>query len=267
MTYSDLDFFDVSLDGRIAVARLNRPESGNAYTAESHTQMSMLYDRIAADDDADVAVICGAGSVFSIGPDRQFAADLNEIPGVAEQGMDEARRMIVGAYRCPKPLVAAVHGRIVGGGLAFALCNDIIIVENDVELREIHIPAAVTAGDGGVLFWPMAMGLVRAKRWVLTGDPLSADDAERFGLITEAVEPGKALERAMTYARRFAAGPQRALRTTKRALNELIGASPLAAFDISVLLEAASMRGADAGKAMADLLAGGDGALPPDEQP
>jgi len=265
MGYADLDFFDVTVEEHVAVVRLNRPEAGNAYTAEAHTQMSLIYGRLADDDEVHVAVITGTGRVFSIGPDSAFAHELNTNPEVAARGMEEARRMIVAAYDCPKLLIAAINGRIVGGGLAFTLCNDIVIIDRDVELREIHIPAAVTAGDGGVLFWPMAMGFLRAKRYVLTGDPLSAEDAERFGLVTEAVAPGTALDRAMVYARRFASGPQHALRTTKRSLNELLRHSPLGAFDQSVLLEAASMMRPEAALAMGDLVAGGPGAMAPDE--
>lgn len=267
MPYSDLDFFDVAVDDNVAVVRLNRPEAGNAYSAESHTQMSLLYPRLAADDAVHSAVITGAGEVFCIGPDREFAAALNDDPDVADRGMEEARRMIVGALDCPKPIVSAINGRVVGGGLAFTLCTDIIIADRDVELREIHIPAAVTAGDGGVLYWPMAMGLVRAKRYVLTGDPLSAEDAAEFGLITEAVEAGTALERAMTYARRFAQGPQNALRTTKKAMNHLVRHSAMEALELSVGLEAASMRDPEASAAMADLVRGGSGAMQPDEPP
>jgi enoyl-CoA hydratase len=113
----------------------------------------------------------------------------------------------------------------------------------------------------------MAMGLLRAKRYVLTGDPLSAQRAEEFGLITEAVEPGTALERAMVYARRFSAGPQHALRTTKHALNQLIVQPPRGAFELSAQLEAETMRDPEAAAAMADLVAGGPGAMPPDDPP
>jgi enoyl-CoA hydratase len=266
--YSDLTYLDVELRDGIAVVRLSNPGRGNAYTIAGHREMSEIIDRLAADDDVRTAVFTGAGDVFSIGPDREFAAALADPESeAARRAVEEAQYVVTAALACDKPLVAAVNGRIVGGAVAFALVADIVIIERGIELRDVHVSAAMAAGDGGVFLWPLAMGLLRSRRYLLTGDAVSADEAARLGLVTEAVDPGEAFTRAMEFARRFAAGPQAALRATKRALNEVARAGPLAALALSARLEGETMRTPEAAAALDDLVRGGIGAMPPDPRP
>lgn len=262
--YNDLIYLDVAIEEHVAVVHLNGPVRGNAYTARGHAEMSEIFRRLERDDAVWAVVITGAGDSFSIGPDREFAASLNGDSVAARKAMAESQAIVLSAFDCCKPIVAAVNGRVFGGALIFALAADIVIVERHVSLCDSHVPAALVAGDGGVLFWPMAMGLLRAKRYLLTGDPLTADEAERLGLITEAVDEGKSLSRAMQYASRFVAGPQPAIRETKRALNSLVHGAPLSAFALSAALEATTLADPEAAHAMADLMHGGSGAMPPD---
>lgn len=265
MRYDDLDYFDITVDDvGIALVRLNRPERGNAYSALDHGQMCVLFSRLEADDTVRVSVITGAGTDFTVGPDQEFARQLLDDPLVARKGMAEVRQLINAALAAEKPIISAVHGRIVGGALAFALLADISIVERDVMLRDIHVPAGIAAGDGGVFVWVQALGLTRAKRYLLTGDPITADDAAQLGLVTEVVDTGHALERAIEYATRFANGPQAAIRETKRALNVAARYGPVAGFELSCDLEEASLGRPDARRGMADLMRGGPGIMPAD---
>jgi len=113
-----------------------------------------------------------------------------------------------------------------------------------------------------VLIWPLAMGLLRAKRYLLTGDALSAEEAQRLGLVSEVVDPGASFERAMVYARRFAAGPRQALRHTKRALNQWMRLG-MSAFDLSWAGESLTLASPEAREAR-EALARGEPALPRD---
>ena len=127
-----------------------------------------------------------------------------------------------------------------------------------------HIRAALSAGDGGTLIWPLTMGLTKAKKYLLTGDWIGAEEAERLGLVSEVVDAGRSLERAVDVARRFANGPQLAIRATKMALNQWLRLGQMASFDYSLALEFLSASDDDVPRALESLRARGAGAIEPD---
>jgi enoyl-CoA hydratase len=252
--YDDLRFLEVELDRGVAIVRLDGPEPGNAISFEGHVEMSTILPRLARDDRVDAVLLTGAGDDFCVGPTPEFIERIarNE-PGFVAQLMADVRLLVQGHVELEKPVVSALNGSAGGGPLAFALLADVVIAERQVALSDMHVAAAVAAGDGGVLIWPLAMGLLRAKRYLLTGDPLSAEEAQRLGLVTEVVAAGASFERAMVYARRFAAGPRHALRHTKRALNQWMRLG-MPAFDLSwagEILTVASPEAREASRALA----------------
>jgi len=233
MEYDDLRFLEVRIDAGVAVVTLAGPEQGNAISFAGHVEMSTILPRLGADDRVDAVLLTGRGNVFCAGPTPEFMERIaaND-PNVVPQLMADVRALVQSHVDFEKPVVTALNGPAAGGPLAFALLADIVIAERQVTLSDMHVAAAVAAGDGGVLIWPLAMGLLRAKRYLLTGDPLSAEAAERLGLVTEVVDPGASFERAMFYARRFASGSRQALRHTKRALNHWLRVG-MPGFDLS----------------------------------
>jgi enoyl-CoA hydratase len=146
--------------------------------------------------------------------------------------MQEVREMVVNAVNFSKPTVCAMNGSAMGGPLAFALLNDFVIAERDVVFSDLHVPHGVAAGDGGVLIWPLTVGIMRARKALLLGESFDAETAERLGLISEVVDTGKSYERALEYVAKLAAMPRDALRHTKHALNEWLRMA-LPAFDLS----------------------------------
>jgi enoyl-CoA hydratase len=124
-----------------------------------------------------------------------------------------------------------------GAGAAFALLCDITIADRSARIGDAHVPAGLAAGDGGVITWPLTAGMAKAKRYLLTGDFISADEAERIGLITEVVDDGECVNTAMALAARLAITPQTALRYTKRALNQQMRDAAIRSFDLSLALE------------------------------
>jgi enoyl-CoA hydratase len=244
--YDDLAYLDVEIDRGVAIVRLDGPEDANAISFEGHVEMSTILPRLARDDRVDAVLLTGAGDCFCAGPTPEFMARIaaNE-PGFVARLMEDVRRLVQGHVELEKPVVSALNGPAGGGPLAFALLADVVIAERHATLSDMHVAAAVAAGDGGVLIWPLAMGLLRAKRYLLTGDALSAEDAERLGLVTEVVDAGRSFARAMVYARRFAAGPREALRHTKRALNQWLRVG-MPAFDLSWAGEALTLASSEA---------------------
>jgi enoyl-CoA hydratase len=219
--FDDFTYIDVAVgDDRIAVATLNGPEAGNALTFAGQGELCELLPRISRDDGVDVLVVTGADAAFCSGPAGDFLERVGSgepefVRLVMERVYDNVRNLV----EFEKPLVTAVNGPAHGAPLAMALLGDVIVAERHVTFYDHHVPSGVAAGDGNALIWPLAMGLVRAKRYLLTGDAFSADEAERMGLVTEVVDGGRSLERALDYARRFVETPQRSLRATKRAMN------------------------------------------------
>jgi enoyl-CoA hydratase len=261
--YEDLRFLDVRIDAGVAEVVLDGPEEGNAISFEGHGEMSAILPRLGRDERVDAVLLTGAGDAFCVGPTPAFMERIaaND-PQVVPRLMADVRALVQGHVECEKPVVAALNGPAGGGPLAFALLADVVVAERHVALSDLHVAAGVAAGDGGVLIWPLAMGLLRAKRYLLTGDPLSAEEAWRLGLVTEVVEPGASRERAMVWARRFAQGPRPALRHTKRALNQWLRVG-MPAFDLSWAGEIATVASADA-RAGWEGLSRGEPLLPSD---
>ncbi len=230
---SSFEYLDVRIDAGIAVVSMAGGRPGNALSVEGHTELGEILPRLGRDDRVDVIVLRGSGDEFCAGPTPEFMARVRENdPAFVMHLMRDVRAIVQSHIDLDKPVVTALNGTTSGGALAFALFADIIVAERHVELSDPHVPAGVAAGDGGVLIWPLALGLLRAKRFLYTGDPISADEALALGLVTEVVERGESVARAMHWAQRLAATPRAPLRHTQRALNQWLRIG-LPAFDAS----------------------------------
>jgi enoyl-CoA hydratase len=118
-----------------------------------------------------------------------------------------------------KPLVIAINGTASGSGLTLAMFGDIVIAERHVRFSDPHVLGGVVSATGPFL-WPPNIGLLRAKRYLLTGDSFSPEEALEFGLISEIVDTGKSMERARQLAVQMASLRPSAVQGTKRALNQ-----------------------------------------------
>ncbi len=219
--YRDFASLEIRIEAGIAVVTLAGGRPGNALSVEGHGELGRILPRLGRDERVDAIVLRGAGDEFCSGPTPEFMARVraNE-PAFVAHLMRDVRAIVQSHIDLEKPVVTALNGTTTGGTLAFALFADVIVAERHVTLSDPHVPAGVAAGDGGVLIWPLALGLLRAKRFLYTGDPLTADEALALGLVTEVVERGASVGRAMHWARRLADAPSAALRQTKIALNQ-----------------------------------------------
>jgi enoyl-CoA hydratase len=263
-TYSEFSYLDVEINDGVAIIHINRPEKSNACDSEGHRELSTILRVLQGDDAVRAAVITGRGSTFSAGGDLALIEAIHDSPVVSTQAMREAREVIQSHIDCEKPIVAAINGVGMGASLAFALLCDYVIIERTVKIADGHIRAALSAGDGGTLIWPLTVGLTKAKRFLMTGDWIEAEEAERLGLVTEVVDQGRSLERATQVAHRFAQGPQLAIRSTKVALNQWLRLGQMTSFDFSLALEFLAAAGDDVPNAIQDLRNRGIGAMPAD---
>jgi enoyl-CoA hydratase len=218
---------------------MDRPERRNAIDARGHAELLRALTLIDEDESTNVAVITGSGGAFSGGGDISEAlpADSGEradaLHRMYERNVNTVNRLLA----LQKPLVAAVEGAAVGAGLRLVVLSDISVVAEDATLIDGHARLGVTAGDHSALAWPLLIGMARAKWLLLMSEAISGGDAARMGLVTESVPPGRALDRALEIAGELAAGPQFALRGTKRVLNHWLRLA-LPAYEHSAALEA-----------------------------
>jgi enoyl-CoA hydratase len=203
----------------IRVITLNRPESLNAVSGSLHEALEHVWGHIASDPEARAVVITGAGRAFSAGGDLNQIVAMQRDPAMRAVVLDQARRIVSEVMDFRLPVVAAVNGPAVGLGCTVATCTDVVLIADTAFMADPHVSVGLTAGDGGTAMWPLIMGMLRAKEYLLTGDRISAEQAVAFGLANRVVPAGSLMTEAMALAARLAAQPPQAVQSTKRALN------------------------------------------------
>jgi enoyl-CoA hydratase len=207
--------FERSRNG-VLVIRMNRPEVLNAMTFRMHTELARVWKDVAADARTNVAVLTGAGRGFSSGNDqKQPTADYAQ----RLRTMNESREIVYSMLELEKPIVAAINGVAVGAGLAVGLLADVTVVAEDARLIDGHTRLGVAAGDHACLLWPLMCGMAKAKWYLFSNATLLGKEAERIGLVTEAVPTEQVLPRALQMAEQLSLGSQQAIGWTKRSIN------------------------------------------------
>ena len=231
-------------DHGVLLITLNRPDSYNAADEIMHSELARVWTDVAADDQARVAVVTGAGQAFSAGGDlamvERMAGDYDKVTRMLTEMSDLVYNMI----NCAKPVVSAINGVAVGAGLVVALLADVSICAADARLGDGHVKLGTVAGDHAALLWPLLCGMARARYYLLTGEMVTGTEAERIGLVSKCVPREEVLAEAFRVADTLATGSQLAIRLTKRALNGwLRNAGPL--FDQSAAYEMLTFMGPD----------------------
>lgn len=230
-------------DGVLQVT-LNRPEVLNATDARMHWEIAQVWKDIDADSRAKVVLVTGAGRAFSVGGDNNMIAQTLGDPAKIAGLWREAGDIVYNMINLDKPIVSAINGPAFGAGLAVALLADISIVAENVRFTDGHVILGVAAGDHAVIIWPLLCGMAKAKYYLLTGELLDGKEAERIGLVSMCVPAQQLMDKALETAHKLAAGPQQALRWTKRTLNNWLRmAGP--SFDTSLALEMLGFFSAD----------------------
>jgi enoyl-CoA hydratase len=235
----DYSYLIVEVRDGIAFATRNRPDNMNRYSSDEEAEYPRFLREASEHPDVRVMVVTGAGDEwFCAGVDlpsrhRDVEYDAyvgsgrnpnmpaypsSEVPDAALLRALLGDAEVMQPLRTPKPIITALNGSVAGGVLTSVLLTDIVIAERHVRLRDVHVNAGLVAATSAML-WPMSTGVLRAKRWLLTGDWLDAEEAERIGLVTEVVDTGTSLERAAAYAQHLAALRPETLWLTKRAIN------------------------------------------------
>ncbi|WP_429911584.1 crotonase/enoyl-CoA hydratase family protein [Glycocaulis sp.] len=193
---------------RIAIITIDRPERRNAVDGPTAQALADAFRRFEADESADIAILTGAGGTFCAGADLKAIAGgtPNRTEPEGDGPMGPSRMML------SKPVIAAVEGHAVAGGLELALWCDMRVAARDAVFGVFCRRFGVPLIDGGTVRLPRLIGQSRAMDMILTGRPVGAEEAFSIGLANRLVEPGKALEAALSLAREIAGFPQACMR-------------------------------------------------------
>lgn len=217
--YEGYETLKVVREGGIVTVSFNRPEVKNATNARMHQELMRVFPEIGTDPDARVVVLTGEGDCFSAGGDLDgLRAGLDNHARWIES-MIEARAILNGVVDLDLPVIAKVNGAAVGLGATLALFCDIVIARDTARIADPHVNVGLVAGDGGSLIWPALVGYAKAKRYLLTGEPITGAEAAEIGLISEAAPADELDARVAAVAEKIAGGAAIAIRLTKRAIN------------------------------------------------
>jgi (E)-benzylidenesuccinyl-CoA hydratase len=203
--------------GPIVLFTLNRPEARNALSPDARDKLEselLAFDR---DPDLRVAILTGAGETFCAGADLKVQAA--PVTGPAAH-FDHDNRSLVRDLGLAKPLIAAINGAALGGGLELALLCDIRVAATTATFALPEVKIGSMPGSGGTQRLARIIGLGNALHVALTGERLNADDALRVGLVTRLVPPEALIEEAMAIARRIAENAPLSVRATRAAIRE-----------------------------------------------
>jgi enoyl-CoA hydratase len=240
-------------DGDVLIVTIDRVgDDLNRVDGELHTELTALFPRLQQERDARAIVLRGKGRAFSAGGDFSWFPELQE-PGALEPLRREGKQLIWDLLDVHLPIVVALHGPAVGLGASIALLCDAVVMGRSATIADPHVRVGIVAGDGGTVAWPLAVGPMLAKRYLLTGDPVSADEALRIGLITEVVDDSAVDDAALAFAKRLAAGAPLAVQYTKQAVNQWVKQVMTASFDLATALEIVTFQSTDHVEALAAL--------------
>jgi len=188
--------------GRVAIVTINRPDKLNALNIATRSEILAAFDQLATDDEVRVVIITGAGEKAFIA-----GADINEFAGmsaIGQRAVMKGRRAFDSVEDFPKPVIAMINGFALGGGCELAMACDIRIASTKAKLGQPEIKLGIIPGGGGTQRMTRLVGEGKAMELMLTGDMISAEEAERLGLVNHVYAPEELEAKTMELANKIA---------------------------------------------------------------
>ena len=233
----------------VLVLTLNRPDRLNAVGDDMHEGLEAILADLRHDTSVRAVLLQGAGRAFCVGGDVKSFAEEPQPNRTPYEQMElvtrSAGNLIERFIDVPQPLVAAVQGYAMGLGATLALMCDVLLIAEDAQIADTHVPIGLVAGDGGALAWPLCMPMGAAKYYLMTGDRMDGREAARLGLALRAVPATDLAEQALALAQRLASLPPLAVQGTIRALNRILRHRSELVLDTGLQLEAATFLSSD----------------------
>jgi enoyl-CoA hydratase/carnithine racemase len=211
---------------RIAYVRINRPDAKNAINPETHARLWEVWQDFRDDPSVDVAIMTGTDDAFCAGADLK--SYMNRWPGASPEQVranvaDGLGGLTRGLHRIPKPIIGAVNGWALAGGFETALACDIRIASERAQFGSFEARRGFHHADGGIPRLVNFAGVAVAMQMLLTAEPISAQQALQWNIVTEVVPHDQLMARAETVARQILRNDQEAVRSAKLTILDMVG--------------------------------------------
>jgi enoyl-CoA hydratase len=250
--YAHYTGLGLSLVDGIMTVTLSNPGRKNAITARQGDELVTIWDDLWEDPEVGVIILTGEGADFCSGADVSRLAAKAEQGGAQNPEVDQvkpvnptsrkARKHVYGILECEKPVIAKVRGVAYGLGVNLALACDMVFAAPGSRFCDSHVKMGLVAGDGGVLLWPLLVGMHRAKEYLMTGEPVPAEKAADIGLINGCIADDQLDAHVQALAEKLRDLPPHAVNYTKAALNVAMRQMTGAAFEMSLGYEIYTMK-------------------------
>ncbi len=208
---------DYLADGRVALITLNRPHADNAITTEMGARLTEIVETIAVRPSIRVVVLTGAGErAFSVGSDLRQRKNMTKEDWLRQR--QDFDRTLYTVRELRKPILAAVNGIAYGGGSELAQSTDFIIASENATFGQPEAMLGLAAGGGSPALLPRLLPPGKALQMLMTGDPITAEEAHRLGMVNEIHPPGELMAAAMRIAEKIASNSPTAVQAVKRAV-------------------------------------------------
>ncbi len=203
--------------GRVAVVTLNRPHADNAITTELAACLIEGLETIAARATVRVAIVTGAGDrAFSVGGDLRQRKSMSKEEWLRQRQVFD--RLLYTLRQLRRPVIAAVHGLVYGGGCEIAISCDFIIASDDAMFGQPEAMVGLSAGGGSPVLLPRLLPRGRALQMLMTGEPITAEEAHRLGMVNELHPRGELMNAVLRIAEQIASNSPTAVQAVKRAV-------------------------------------------------
>jgi enoyl-CoA hydratase len=208
---------DLQSDGRVAIVTLNRPHADNAITTAMGARLTEVLEAVAVDTRIRVAVITGAGDrAFSVGSDLRQRRDMTKADWLRQR--QDFDRTLYTLRQLRTPIFAAVNGIAYGGGCEIAQSTDFIIASERATFGQPEAMLGLAAGGGSPVFLPKLLPPGKALQMLMTGEPITAQEAYRLGMVNAVHPPDQLMTAALRIAERIAGNSPTAVQAVKRAV-------------------------------------------------
>src|SRR5262245_23087411 len=221
------EFIDYRIEDHVGVITLNRPEIMNALNRQMYAELEQAFRDAHRDPEVRVVLLTGNGRAFCSGDDVKqiMLAERDETVTRLRDAKPKPTPAAAAVLECDKPVIAAVNGPAVGWGMDLTLFADIRIASEAAKFGELFIKRGLVADLGGLWRLPRVVGPSKAAELLFTGDVISAQEAERIGLVSKVVPADQLLAEGMAMAKKIAANPPIALRYMKEGLRRSVHGS------------------------------------------
>ena len=204
-------------DGCVAIITLNRPHADNAITTELAAQLIEVFETIATRVSVRVAIITGAGDrAFSVGGDLYQRKQMTQEQWLRQRQVFD--RLLYTLRQLRRPIIAAVHGMAYGGGCEIAISTDFIIASDDAVFGQPEAMVGLSAGGGSPVLLPRVLPPGKAMQMLMTGEPITAQEAHRLGMVNEVYPRTELMTGVLRIAKRIADNSPTAVQSVKRAV-------------------------------------------------